>query len=181
MNMPAVDLVCPNCGAGNILPANVCWLCKQGLEVPLVVSDSAGQNQNSSLTFSIASVLLVTTLCAVFFSMLMMAPGLAILLAILSVPALVRTGLAAQRRAQLGKPIPPMRKLLWFLSSLTVTTILVVVVSVASVGTFCAVCLSANSQEAIPVAFLAAGAVAIGILVASLYVIRYRWQRDVHG
>lgn len=203
MNLPAVDLACPNCGARNTPSALVCWLCQQGPKVPPVlsgstgrhrnspltrgpkvppvVSNSAGKGQTSSLTFSIASVLLVTTLCAVFFSVLMMAPGLAILLAILSVPALVRTGLAAKRRAQLGKPISPIRKLLWFMSSLTVTTILVVVVLVASVGTFCAVCLTANSQDAIPVAFLAAGVVAIGVLVASFYGIQYRWQRDVHG
>lgn len=181
MNMPQVDLVCANCGAENILPAKVCWLCKQGLALPPVLSQAVRQNQSTPLTFSIASVLLLTTLSAVFFSVLMMAPGLAILLAILSLPALVRTGLAAHRRSQLGKPIPPMRKLLWFLSSLTVTTILVVVVLVASLGTFCAVCLSANSQDAIPVVFLFAGAVAIGILVASSYWIRYRWRRDIDG
>lgn len=179
MSAPTPDLVCSSCGASYTPPASVCWLCKKGLEPPAIVSAAAAPSPNSSITFSIAGILLATTLCAVFFSVLMMAPGLAILLAILSVPALVRTGLAAQHRSQLGKPIPPMRKLLWFLSSLTVTTILVVVVVVASVGTFCAVCLGAGTEKAIPVALLVAGAVTVGVLVAGSYWIRFRWRRDV--
>lgn len=184
MNTRQGAFYCAKCGADNILPAKVCWLCKQGLELPQVPqlpSEPERQSKNASLSFSIASVLLVTTLSAVFFSVLKMAPGLAILLAILSLPALVRTGLAAHRRSQLGKPISPMRKLLWFLGSLTVTTILVVVVLVASLGTFCAVCLSANSPDALPVAFILAGAVAISILIAGSYWIRYRWRRDIDG
>lgn len=183
MSMQEAELVCANCGAGNIPPATVCWLCQQDLdlEIPPVLSDSPDQIKSHSLTFSIASILLVTTLSAVFFSMLAWAPGLAILLAIMSLPALVRTGLAAQRRANLGKPIPPIRKLLWFLSSFTVTTILVAVVWFASVGTFCAVCLSVRSEAALPLSILATGAVATAILVAGSYWIRYRWRRDING
>jgi hypothetical protein len=138
-------------------------------------------SQRLSFTFSIASILLITTLCAVFFGVLMIAPGLAILLAILSVPAMVRTGMVVQQRGRLGKPVPTERKVLWFLGSLMVTTIVSAVVIVASVGTFCAVCLSAGTDEAIPVALLFAGAVTIGVVTICVRWIRRRWQSDVNS
>lgn len=172
--------VCPICGASNSPPASVCWLCKQNLSEGTATDvQSIVPRQTSSFTFSIASILLTTALFAVFFGVLMMAPGLAILLAILCVPALVRTGLVFQRRSQLGKPVPTGQKFFWFLSSLTVTTIVVVVVLVASVGTFCAVCLGAGTDAAIPVALLVAASVTIGFLVASFRWIRDRWRRDL--
>ncbi len=174
--------VCLNCGADRLPSASVCWLCKQNLaEVTATDVEIIEVRENTSFTFSIASILLATALFAVFFGVLMMAPGLAILLAILCVPALVRTGLAFQQRSEAGKPVPTGRKFLWFLSSLTVTTIVVVVVVVASFGTFCAVCLGSGTEAAIPVALLAAGAATIGVLVASHRWIRHRWRRDVSG
>ena len=182
MSETPLQAVCPNCRASYSPPASVCWLCKKSLPEE-TTGDVAtiDPSQGLSFTFSIASILLVTTLSAVFFGVLMIAPGLAILLAILCVPAMVRTGMVVQRRGQLGKPVPIERKVLWFLGSLMVTTIVATVVIVASVGTFCAVCLSAGTEQAVPVALLVAGAVTLGVLTICIRWIRRRWRSDVNS
>jgi hypothetical protein len=183
MSENTVSAVCPNCLASNSHPASVCWLCKTPLpdSTPTGIQ-SIGPSPNSPFAFSIASLLLATTLCAAFFGIFINAPGLAILLAILSIPAFVRTGLILQRRSQLGKPIAAGQKFLWFLGSLTVTTTVVIVVGVASVGTFCAVCFQVapgNPDAALPVAAITAGLATISVLVACAYWIRRRWRRDI--
>ena len=192
MSETSVTAACPNCGATYSPPASVCWLCKKNLptDAPASVGSldrkTLDPGEKFSFTFSIASILLATTLIAVFFGVLTMAPGLAILLAILSVPAFVRTGLAVHRRSQIGKPVSPASKALWFLGSLTVTTVVVTLVIVASVGTFCAVCLGGagvmnDPNKPVPFAFLAAGITTVIALTLSVRWIRRRWRRDVGG
>ena len=185
MSEPMATAACPNCGATYEPPASVCWLCHQNLptDAPRGTGTLAPES-SFSFTFSIASILLATSLFAVFFGVLAMAPGLAILLAVLSVPAFVRTGLVVHRRSQLGKPVSAARKFLWFLGSLTVTTTVVTVVLFASVGTFCAVCLGGASvvndpNKPVPFALLAAGIATITAIVLSAKWIRRRWRRHV--
>ncbi len=100
--------------------------------------------QKYSRSFTLATIFLVMTLIAVCMGVVVMSPGLGIVLAILSLPAFVRTGLRVQRRVALGKSVTTGQKIGWFLGSLAAAVVVaVVVVTVAAVGMFF-VCLSAG-------------------------------------
>jgi hypothetical protein len=73
--------------------------------------------QHAGFHFSLASLMLFVTLVAVIMGVASVAPGLAIALAVLAVPALVHTAVLAMRRRARGEPLSPADKLSLFLSS----------------------------------------------------------------
>jgi hypothetical protein len=129
---------------------------------------------------SLATLALWITLAVVGLGVLFIAPGLAILLAIAVTPALLRTVLMVGRLSQRGEQISTSRKAFLFLGSLATSVIVAIVVLVAAVGSFCAVCLSAGKDSAIPLAALFSVVVTGGVVFLLWKWIRHRWQRDVN-
>jgi hypothetical protein len=129
--------------------------------------------------FSLATVFLIITLSAVGLGLFVAAPGLAIALAIVAFPALMRTVFLVQRRSKSGIRISPQRKIVLFCCSLGVSVVVLNVVLVTAVGTFCAVCLSGGKESFIPIAALCAtiATLLIGFVLGKWVV--YRWRRDI--
>jgi hypothetical protein len=181
---------CPRCRAENAPQAPRCWLCGIALPAsvgrPPALSDRAPALiedveivPEARATFSLTTLFLLTTLIAVCFGLFAIAPGLGILLAIAAVPAFLRTTLVAYRRGQLGRDISPARKIALFAGSLATTVIMAIVVIVAAIGSFCAICLTAGVDTAIPIATIIALATTVGVGGLFVLLIRARYRHDV--
>jgi hypothetical protein len=103
--------------------------------------------------------------------------GLGILLALLSLPALVRTAATAVRRSAGGGGLSPGEKTRLFLATLT----LIVIVSVAACAAFLSVCLGAvfasgaREETGYGVALLIGGLVGLILAIAVAWLILRRW------
>jgi len=95
----------------------------------------APAGRQAGYQFSIASMLLFTTLCAVVLGAFTIHPGLGIGLAILATPAVIRTAFLGMRRRAGGQPMSVQQKALAFCGTLGLVAILVVAVSAAFVAT----------------------------------------------
>jgi hypothetical protein len=119
---------CPECGAQVAASDAVCWLCHRQLIITaeavgertpaiLVPARPRGQTAGHPLQFSIETLLLVTTLIAVCLGLSLSAPGLGIPLAMVAVPALVRTLIAGHQERAVGGKLSLAEKVLTFLAS----------------------------------------------------------------
>ena len=190
MNLESVNL-CRHCGTRNVPSAIRCWRCGYDLQPIDQATDIEAlpdlpplprlPSPESTATFSLTTTFLILTLFCVGFGLFAIAPGLGILMAIGAMPALVRTTLVALRRRQLGREVSTARKIALFAGSLATTIVMAVVVIIAAIGSFCAVCLAAATDTAIPVA--AVVGIGAGLFVAFLFalVIRTRWKHDVNA
>lgn len=106
-NKSAALAFCPACGAGITPGQSACWLCFAPLHqahfaaLPAIPADpklTANPGQ-----FSIATILLVTTLIAVCLGVFRYSPGLGIVLIIFAAPALVRTVYVGRREKRHGQ------------------------------------------------------------------------------
>jgi len=134
---------CDQCGAANSATRRECWQC--GAQITSLVSSESDVNlfaspavpeQEFSTGQNLSSLLLLVALAAICLGIAAIAPGLAIVLAVLAVPALIRTSGILGRRQQRGVMSNFVEKILLFVGSFGV--ILVIVVSV--VITFFAIC-----------------------------------------
>jgi hypothetical protein len=137
--------------------------------------------QPPPLSFSLATMLLMMTLAAIWLALLVAAPGIAIFLCILLLPAVVRTAMVVQRREAAGVSVSSGEKVALAVTSMFVSLVILVLALVASVGTFCFVCLSAGDESAIPVALVIAGVATLGAAALAFKWIRRRYRRDVGG
>ncbi len=176
----AEPIWCGACGAENASPRGACWLCGVALR------ETAGEGENFyapprptaedlAPSFSLSTLLLVMTLIALCLGVGAIAPGIAVVLVILSVPALVRTSGILHRRQRAGQPPTLETKLRLFLASFGIVT----AIGAASAIGFFAVCLGGGfgvmalgdtagaGLDVIPLAFLTGigGGLAAGILV----------------
>lgn len=146
---------------------------------PNVVEPVAG----SGGQFSLATLFLLITLAAVCLALMAREPGLGIGLAILSLPAFVRTAMLVGRRRELGRPTSPVLKITSYVGSLLTVVLVSTVVLIASVGTFCTVCigLAKNHSDDGPIvlALVLAGAATVAAIFGVVAFIRWRWRRDV--
>lgn len=171
------NLVCPECGEQNSAEALNCRKC--GAMLPVRVLSDGGHSQPAAGSqFTLSTLLSVVTLLGVFFALFVSLPGLAIFLAIFSFPAFIRTAIVARRRKQIGRPMATETKVAAFFGSLMTAITIAVVVVVASVGTFCTICLASGKEEVIPVALLVAGTITLPILIALGKWVRNRYRRD---
>jgi hypothetical protein len=140
------------------------------------------------VSFSLATMMLLMTLAAVWLGLLAAAPGLAILVCILLVPVIVRTARVVRRREERGRTVSSGEKIALAATSFMVTLVILVVTTVAAVGTFCGLCLgmytmsdrrdqNAGIQMVISGAVTLVVLIAIGRLMAKWVRIRYR--RDI--
>lgn len=102
---------CPECRAVCRADEGRCWLCGHlisGHDADIVQAELALEsvyNPRARYQFGLSTLLLITTLTAIVLSVGKMAPGLAVLLTVLLVPALIRTGLASGNAQAAGQPM----------------------------------------------------------------------------
>lgn len=187
--------LCPECDAPVIPDRSDCWLCGAKLanqgHVPTAVPPRAIAPPSSEpISFGLSTLMLIVTLAAVCFGLLVQAPGLAIPMCVLLIPVFVRTVMVVRRREASGLPVSPMQKVGMFLGSFGVASLLAVVVCVAAFCSFCGVCLLAVSPDqkygGAGVALwgigmcAAAAAAVVGIVFIAKW-IRRRYVRDTQG
>lgn len=174
---------CPRCGEINLPGVTTCWTCGQtGLRtdsaVPAREVEPRDPLNEYGTLFVITGAVLLAAGATVCLGVLMEAPGIAIILAIVTVPAFVRTGLVVRRRSQLGKPVSQEKRIWLLMGSLVASMTVAVVVGLASVGTFCAVCLASEYRGTLPISLLI-GTVCFGALVWMVVLNWKQWRRDV--
>lgn len=149
-------------------------------------AEEALGRRGEGFSFSLSTLLLVMTLAAVCFGLLAVAPGLGIPACIILAPVLVRTSMVVRRREAAGLSVSGPQKIGLAISSFLTVSMIIALAAVASVGTFCAVCLgiysvggdrSANAASV--AAFLAAAIVSLLTLTAMVRLVRARFRRDV--
>jgi hypothetical protein len=168
---------CRHCGAELIAGRSECWLCHASMpaggDAAIIVAEAAGNRQAARPTgrfqFGISSILLFTTFVAILCSITTMSPGLGVALAILAIPALLRTYVVAARRGASGKPMSTGGKAGVFLLTLFVVVGAIVAVLGAFVVAFLATCAVTGGDRgfdgSLPLALLFGGVAAIATIV----------------
>jgi hypothetical protein len=177
---------CPHCQAENPTGAARCWICQQPLEAagPEHAAAPAANPATPKRTFHLNSLMLVIALVAVFLGVWRAAWGLAILFALVALPASLRTwGILAERRA-LNQPLRIEEKIFAFLGSLGV----VLAIGLAACIAFYATCWIGvglgslgNSRESYDwIIILGLGGMVLGIpaaIFAGMRVKKWLWKR----
>ncbi len=186
---------CVECGAENRLDASRCWLCGRSLgavaAAPVAspmpgaqVPGTAAQHR-ARPTFRLSSLMLTITLIAVWLGVVRQSPVLAVGLAIVAAPALLRTALISGRSRARGTPLAMNDKLMLFLGSVGVVIAVGGSAGIAFVLTCtttffggAAISSAAGSTTGEPVVFglmvgLALGA--IGGIVVGIALLRRLW------
>jgi hypothetical protein len=139
-------------------------------------------SNSAPFQFGLSSMLLITTLVAVIMSVSVMVPGIGISLAIVSVPALVRTYVLVRRRREAGMPATSHDKAVLFVMCLGIA----VLISIATGAAFFASCFAGfivvSSASGGRMSALDSGLMAGGILgticgLALLIFLLVKWFR----
>ena len=141
-------LRCPDCQATYPQAGNRCWLC--GRALPDTAATTAATPPmiaqiipaESPWTFSISSLMLVTMLAAVCLGLWAIAPGLAVVVSVVALPALARTFTASARRKARGERLTPLQNLATFAGSVA-AVIVAGIAAILAFGVTCAVGLGA--------------------------------------
>lgn len=170
---------CPECAAQLTKLDETCWLCGATVRPDQIKNDEIilATGVASPASFTLEELMAAVTLIAVCLGLFTIYPGLAILLSIILSPVFLRTVLVVRRREALGLPVSPARKAWLFIGSFFTTVVILVLVTVASIGTFCAICLGAGTEKAIPIAAMVGGITTILAIITSVAWIRWRWRR----
>jgi hypothetical protein len=91
--------------------------------------------QQAHFHFSLASLLLIVTLCSVILGAATIAPGLGVALAVLATPPLVHTCVMATRRRRRGRPMDAVEKTVLFAASTGAVVAILVGAGIAFYGT----------------------------------------------
>jgi hypothetical protein len=126
-------------------------------------------------TFTLTTLFLITTLVAILASIIAQAPGVGIMLAIVSIPALLRTMSSAARRKEAGSRPDALEMVGVFILS----ALLMIVIPIATTAAFFFTCAAAvelemKSGEAV---FLLSITAALLTLVGLLVVLWKTWPR----
>ncbi len=188
MKTPEENIRCRCCDADNLPHRIKCWLRHENLQkAPATMLVERGPrngspNRSASFQFSLASTLLTMTLLATIFAVIATAPGLGILLAIVSLPPLVRTMFVVQRRQERGLEVNSEEKVALFIVSLTVTIAVSSVTLFLGLFTFCGAFLFTSTHSGWPVGlltlFISAALTILAIWFFSNW-IRRRYNRDI--
>ncbi len=197
---------CPRCRNPVSAKIGQCWKCGTRLKfvpaakndiapgpkeaaVPAVLVSRSEPAINSS-SFGLAGLLLTITLIAVCLALFAAAPGLGIIMAVLALPAFIRTLMVVEQRKKSGKPVSTNAKVGLYLGSFGVTLVVTIVTVFASALTFCLSCLGGlalmtNSGQRYSEGMIIFIAIGLTILVTGLLIwafskwIRNRWRRDI--
>jgi hypothetical protein len=168
--------VCPECGAALVPGAKRCWLCAARVTQPRKLTSPVDDElriepapqgpkvrpsdmfldwrpvhpspANFDRTFSLSTLFLWVTLAAVVLGVWRIAHGLGIFLAILSLPAAVRTiANVRSRQQQSGQPVSAAEKTFAFLGALVSAAAIAMAIVVGVFGALMAVCLASFSNS----------------------------------
>ncbi|MCC6491730.1 MAG: hypothetical protein IT424_01775 [Pirellulales bacterium] len=183
LTVSATPLTCPACGAEQAAGRTACWLC----QAPLFGAGGGAEERpaaphaaaHAAYSFSISTMLIITTLVAVCSGLLASYPGLGVLVSILLVPVLVRTAKVVRRREAAGAQVPVGQKIALGATSFAATIVIATVVGFATFCCFCATCaaifgLGSNEPEFLGIALAASLLAAVSILLS---VLLFRWSR----
>lgn len=137
-SLPQQAYQCPQCGA-RLSASQRCWLCQS--EVPRTEAEPGNKPISPApaiapIQFGLDSILLLMTFVAVLSGLFAIAPGIAVVGAVLSLPALIRTAILARQKRVAGAPMGWGIKTITFLA----TTSFVVVLLTAMGAAFYATC-----------------------------------------
>ncbi len=181
---------CPDCGAAVAPQGRACWLCGAAIAPHSAVIDAEllgppPPPEPLRITFSISGLLTVTTLAALCLGVGLNWPGLGIGLAIVILPAMVRTWVIT---AGAGSIQPKPEE--WFaalMSSLAVSFVTMVTVSMAATAAFFGSCFAAaagsevlgvaRGWDVIPVALWGGGLGGLVAGIGMLLLLRPLWKR----
>ena len=137
-----LDVICPHCEAVVTPDANRCWLCGESLDGSSLATAarSPGASSHRGASFSLSTMLLITTLIAICCGLLVAAPGLGVIVCVLLAPVLVRTAKVVRRREEAGVRVSSSEKIGLAATSFVVAMVLATVVGFAAFCCFCAVC-----------------------------------------
>lgn len=142
---------CSECGAEvRRLSSARCWLCggeirraEQEEAVAAIVLDKPPYDRHAAYQFSISTLLLLMTLTAVLGGVAAMAPGLGIVLALFTVPALAHAAVVVGRKKTRGEKVDAVERVGIFAQSLGLTIAIVVGLVVALIVALFAICVVA--------------------------------------
>ncbi len=126
MSQPQLSAsLCPDCGAAIRPDTAACWLCRRPLVITAELVEGGtppksafvAANRANPALFSLETLMLVITLIAVCLGVIMAAPGLGVVVALVAGPALVRSLVAGYQERQAGTPMTLGDKLLTFVAS----------------------------------------------------------------
>jgi hypothetical protein len=137
-------------------------------------------------SFSLSTLMLLTTLCAAVLGLAAAAPGLGVFAGLFLMPALVRTLLVVRRREALGERVSAGQKAALTATSFVVASTFAWAVAAALFCCFCGVCLlvigAADTQGSLAITGLVV--TTLGIALAAVVIrrllpwIRRRYRRD---
>jgi hypothetical protein len=164
-----------------------CWLCYAPLDappkaIPATVIDERIAAANPS-QFSIETLLLVTTLVAVLLGLYQYSPGLAVMLIVFSVPALVRTIVVGRREKSRGQRVGAGGKIGHFFLSLVIMYAVWVAAStaffIAAIGTCFAAIAASNASEQLAMGVGIGGLIVSALcgLVVAVLLLRVTWPK----
>lgn len=155
-------VVCPHCQTENLPGRGECFRCGKSLPLTTGPEDPwkppASADELPPGGFHIGALMLVIALIAVCLGMTVEAPGLGVVLVLISIPATIRTAVADRRRRRQGRPMTWREYLVVLAASAGVVT----AIGVGSVIAFMATCL--------PVGFLSVGALGGGGIILAFVV-----------
>ena len=150
---PVAPRVCSRCLAEVDRHADTCWLCEEPLLQPTAPAEQAPDlfslstspyepepHRDAGLSFSISSILLLTTLVAIIAALIAAEPWLGVPSAIIMAPILVRTAMVVRQRKAMGRTVSVLQKLALITSSLYVAVIILALACVAGIGLLFAMC-----------------------------------------
>jgi hypothetical protein len=137
-------------------------------------------------SFSLSTLLLLTTLCAAVLGLAVAAPGLGVFAGLFLMPALVRTLMVVRRREALGERVSAGQKAALTMTSFVVASTFAWAVAAALFCCFCGVCLlafgaaDAGGGVALMGLFVAMLGIAMAAIVLRRFIpwIRRRYRRD---
>jgi len=192
---PGNSVHCPDCGSANLAESTKCFICGQSLisdepraapQAPLAASRSPKNLSTPKTMPQAVGSLLVITLIILCIGIGFESPGLGIGLAVVLMPALIRTLLISSEKRERGTPPTALE-----LGAAGCGSVLVVItVGVAAAATFCGVCFAGffgvqlagssffKNDNPIQDGFVVGGFVGVvaGIFVAVI-LIRRLWPR----
>lgn len=188
---PSDSIICPVCTAANPADALICRRCDAPLKKDEAAADDFSRQQalrrmrddpSLGMQFSLSSVLIGLTVAAILFGIMAQMPGVGITIAVCCLPAFIRTSLLIRKRERMGRKTSTEHKALSFVGSIVFALITSAVVLIASVGTFCTICLTGGTKGGDSL-IIFSGTVALVVTLVVAYFLfkwsRSRWWRDV--
>jgi hypothetical protein len=181
---------CRTCGASQPEGLRTCWLCRANLSGDSTTVAAAEHERTLShgghagFSFSISTLLLITTLIAILSALVAEHPGLGIPVCVLMLPVLVRTAMVVRRRERAGLQVSAGEKaklaLVSFVVSFALSIVVLAVLGIAAIVTLFAVCVSGGKGNPFPVAIVIALVILIPTCAALAHWIRARYEQDTN-